>query len=449
MFDDKSGLWTTSEVVMFNIISRFNDNLYLLSINDRGDIKKLSKGYGNSTTLQRQMLPQLKTLCINNSWLINNNLSSINKILFLNGYYDMNTGIFNEKFNPEIVFFHRIERKYNNDIDINYINDVKQRFFYNQLGEDVGNYLILNIARSLAGNRMKKIFFGLGETDAGKSTYVNATINTFGDYIGTFDGENLCIKNSTSDEAQLMRWAYLLKYKRIIFSNEMKNESVLSGNMIKKVSSGGDTLVGRVHGGEEKPFVPHFNVFCNANDLLEIKPFDSAINQRLNIISYKKKYVDNPSNEYELKKDNNIDVELKTINFINAFQYIIFESYLNFYKNGCKENIPEAVKNCKTEWLGSESENTSVNKFLESYEITNNIEDFIKSSEIDYWIKENKLNISITKFTMELKKYCSIKKYNNVESKVKKLCGKAVRGWFGIKKITDDDEDEPKSALDM
>ena len=105
VFDDKSGLWTTSEVVMFNIISRFNDNLYLLSINDKGDIKKLSKGYGNSTTLQRQMLPQLKTLCINNSWLINNNLSSINKILFLNGYYDMNTGIFNEKFNLEIVFF--------------------------------------------------------------------------------------------------------------------------------------------------------------------------------------------------------------------------------------------------------------------------------------------------------------------------------------------------------
>jgi hypothetical protein len=84
VFDDKSGLWSTSEVVMFNIISRYNDNLYLLSMNDEGDIKKLSKGYGNSTTLQRQMLPQLKTLCINNSWLIKNNLSSMNKILFLN-----------------------------------------------------------------------------------------------------------------------------------------------------------------------------------------------------------------------------------------------------------------------------------------------------------------------------------------------------------------------------
>ena len=100
---------------------------------------------------------------------------------------------------------------------------------------------------------------------------------------------------------------------------------------------------------------------------------------------------------------------------------------------------------------GSESENTSVNKFLESYEITNNIEHFIKSSDIDYWIKENKLNISITKFTMELKKYCGIKKFNNVESKNKKIAGKVPKGWIGIRKIIDDDddEDEQKSALDL
>lgn len=447
VYDDKTGMWTESEVVMFNIISRFNDSLYLLTINNN-EIKKSSKGYGNSTTLQRQLLPQLKTLCIDNSWLVNTNLSSMNKLLFLNGFYDMSTGIFNEIFDPNIVFFYRIERKYENNINIDYLKSVKQRFFYNQLGEDVGNYLLLNIARALAGNRMKKLFFGLGETDAGKSTYVNATINTFGDYIGTFNGENLCIKNTTSDEAQLMRWAYLLRYKRIIFSNEMKNESVLSGNMMKKISSGGDTLVGRTHGGEEKPFIPHFNVFCNANDLLEIKPFDSAINTRLNIISYKKKYVDEPSNEFELKKDDNIDTEMKTINFLNTFQYILFESYLNFYKNGCKEIIPDAVKNCKTEWVGDQSDNTCINKFLESYEITNNVEHYTKSSDIDVWIKENKLSISVTKFVMELKKYCSIKKYNNVESKNKKINGKVPKVWIGIKKITDEDDEIP-SSLDI
>ena len=43
VFDDKTGLWTTSEVVMCNIISRFNDNLYLLSINDKSEIKNYLK----------------------------------------------------------------------------------------------------------------------------------------------------------------------------------------------------------------------------------------------------------------------------------------------------------------------------------------------------------------------------------------------------------------------
>ena len=449
VFDDKTGLWTESEEVMFNIISRFNEFLFLLTINNKDEIKKTSKGYGNSTTLQRLMIPQIKTLCINNNWLTDTNSSSLNKILFINGYYDMTTGIFNKSFEPNIVFFYRVQRYYNVDVDNDYINDVRQRIFYNQLGSDVGDYLILNLARSLAGNKMKKIFFGLGETNAGKSTYVNATLNTFGDYIGTFNGENLCIKNSSADEAQLMRWAYLLKYKRIIFSNEMKNESILSGNMMKKVSSGGDTLVGRIHGGEEKPFIPHFNVYCNANDLLEIKPFDSAINDRLNIISYKKKYVDNPSNEFELQKDHNLEEELKSLKFIEAFQFILFDSYLKYVKNGKKEYIPDAVKNCKTEWVGGEAENTTINKFLESYEITNNVEHFTKSADIDLWIKENKLNISITKFSMELKKYCSIKKFSNIESKNKKMAGKVLKVWVGINKFGDDDENDNKNGLDF
>ena len=50
---------------------------------------------------------------------------------------------------------------------------------------------------------------------------------------------------------------------------------------------------------------------------------------------------------------------------------------------------------------------------------------------------------------MELKKYCTIQKYKNIESKVKKLGGKAKRGWYGIKSINNDDsDDEEPSGLD-
>ena len=90
---------------MFNIISRYNEDLYLLTTNKNDEVKKMSRGYGNSTTLQRQMLPQLKSLCIDNSWLTDTNLSSIGKILYLNGYLDMTTGIFCKDFDPKLYFF--------------------------------------------------------------------------------------------------------------------------------------------------------------------------------------------------------------------------------------------------------------------------------------------------------------------------------------------------------
>ena len=103
------------------------------------------------------------------------------------------------------------------------------------------------------------------------------------------------------------------------------------------------------------------------------------------------------------------------------------------------------LKTMKTEWVGEASENTTINKFLESYEITNDVNDYVKSSDIEIWLKENKLNVSMTKFAIEFKKYCSIKKFSNVESKNKKIAGKVPKVWIGIKLV---DDDEEVNALD-
>ncbi len=44
----------------------------------------------------------------------------------------------------------------------------------------------------------------------------------------------------------------------------------------------------------------------------------------------------------------------------------------------------------------------------------------------------------MTKFSMELKKFCTIRKYVNVQSKVKKVLGKTPQVWIGIRPRTDD-----------
>jgi hypothetical protein len=236
-----------------------------------------------------------------------------------------------------------------------------------------------------------------------------------------------------------MRWALLLRYKRLIFSNEMKSSSDLSGNMMKKVSSGGDELIGRTHGKEETSFVPHFLCFCMANDIPKIAPFDNAINNRLNIISYNKRFVAEPSNEFELKLDENLDNEMKSDKFKIHFGYLMTNAYYKFIENNKLEVIPDGVKNAKSEWVGDDADNLTINKFLEDYEITNDIVDYTTNKDIEEWIKDNKINISIIKFVMELKKYCIIKKHDHIESKVKKIAGKCHKGWIGIKlRLVDD-----------
>ncbi len=190
-----------------------------------------------------------------------------------------------------------------------------------------------------------------------------------------------------------------------------------------------------------------------ANDLPKINGFDEAINKRLNIIGYKKQFVEEPTNEFELKMDVNLNDEMKTEAFKIAFNILITETYLNYINGGKIEIIPEGVKNSKTEWVGENADNMTINKFLEEYEITDNVAHYTVSKEIEMWLKEANITISMTKFSMELKKYCKIKQYINIESKIKKVNGKCKQSWIGIKRQDEEDEEEDdngeKSLLDM
>ena len=191
---------------------------------------------------------------------------------------------------------------------------------------------------------------------------------------------------------------------------------------MKKIS-GGDMITGRNHREGETDFKPQFLAILFANDIPKISGIDedNAINDRLKVISYTKKYVDEPTNEFELLKDHNINNEMESEKFKEAFNFIIFDAYKKYMKNKDLDIEPEQVKFIKTEWVGDGGSNKTISTFLESFEITDKPEDYVLSAYIELWLKDNNMNITIKKFAMELKKYCSIHKYGNVESKGKKL----------------------------
>jgi hypothetical protein len=218
----------------------------------------------------------------------------------------------------------------------------------------------------------------------------------------------------------------------------------LNGNAIKSLSSGGDEIEGRGHGGNETTFSIQFLPVVFANDLPEIKPYDDALDKRINVVSYTKPYVENPG-ENELLADPNIDAEINTIEFQQAFVRVLVYQY-HKGKSARFDECPSGVLTAKKDWIGTEV--TCLSRFLEDYEITNDVSDYIRSSEIEGWLVQKKTGVSMKRFTMDMKQHTIKNKLVNVVSNQKKISGKPVRILCGIKRIPENEAETDGEETD-
>ena len=418
VFDDETGMWSCDDAIIHKCIIKYANGSFSRSHAKREGVRKT-----------------IKSFCVNNDWLIKAQETSRGYLLFNNGIFNGKDGKFYSKkeysYDPKIVFFYKIDY----DFDVSIITqedvaDVKQRLFTLPLGEEVGHYFLEQLSRGLMGDMLKRFMLALGESNAGKSLISKALSNSCGEYVGAFSAESLAYSKTTADEASQMRWLHLLCNKRLIFSNELKMNVEINGNMIKKMSSGGDQLTGRQHHCAETQFkcLPLAVVF--ANDIPKIKPYDTALDNRIRVVSYNKKFVQDPINSDELKADPNIEDEIKTLKFKMSLVMLLLKTYVDIRDNG-EMNEPEVVKAAKKEWLDEEPD--IMKSLLDSYELTDNKDDFIRSIDLQDWL--NGKNISITKLGREINKYAISKKYENIGTKVKKVEGKPTNVWTGIKLI--------------
>jgi hypothetical protein len=446
VFDDKTGMWSTNRAIQNNIIGNLANKLNIIKMTKDG-YEYTGKNYANCHNKRKDVYEYIHQKTVDDDWILRSQHKSLGKILFTNGIYDFRKSIFISSelngFDPEIVFYCRIDHDFTHfsDDDMAYIETIRERLFYLPLGKDVGNYVILNLARGLAGDMMKRVMFGLGMSNTGKGIMTKALQLSCGQYVDTFNAENLAYSSSSSDEAQKLRWAYLLQFKRIIISNEITNDKPLNGNIMKKVCSGGDALKGRLHGGLETSFVPQFLSVILANDIPEIKPYDDAMINRVRVYSYTKSFVDEPQNDFELKKDPELEDEMQTLKFQRCFVGMLLMSYLNFNDVLKRVEIePNEVMMAKKNWMGDDKDNNMMTKFQLTYEITNDASHFVKSNDIEKWVVSTK-ETSYRKFVMELKKYAVIHKLDNINNNGKKIDKKNVQGWRGIQLIVENFDD--------
>ena len=440
MYYKENYLWISEEKMVRAIVGDYIRNSGIRRLNDfTNKIEDYVQERRYGVNVLKDVL-DIATKNFDNDWTKNMFSSSLGKILFTNGYYDFHKGQFfkfaDKDYDHTIIFIEQIPHDYIPLVDETYINSVKQRLFIDPFGEDVAEYYILNIARGLAGDVMKRVLFCIGDSNTGKSSITASIDNACGGYCGTFNANNIITKKMTSgDDAQQMRWVMMLLSKRFIISNEIESDAVINGTMLKKISSGGlDKVVARGHGGNETEFKIAFLPMVFANDIDKISPMDDAVVTRVRAIEYKKVYVENPQNEFELKIDTNFKNEIETYNFRIAFMMVLMRAYKTFMDGGRIEYDPPFVKKALVSTFGKIED--YVTKLQTDFQITDSEFDFVESADLQEWIKRNKLNISMTKLGRDINKYVALNKYKNVTNKQIRIEGRGLKQvWVGIKEI--------------
>ena len=322
-------------------------------------------------------------------------------------FKDNKTYTYAEK--PDIHFVQRINRDFptRNDENIKYVKDkILTPIFDNH---DQLKYVLHSLARAMAGYVEDKVWFNwVGMRNCGKSVLTMFLCNTFEVFCKTFNADQLISnKFGNPDVARAMSWVIQHWYNRLLISNEIKesdNETnkkddkiVLRGDLTKRLVSGGkDEIDCRAdYGKKHFKIRPQFTMILCSNSTPEADPSNAL--DTLEAILFKSKFVEenqlNPNFKCFKKKDIIIEDNIRNIDYMNAFMFIIFD---HFEKERMK--TPGIVLNDTKLSKGNVA--VSIEEFLTANFSSNNVDtwdtnnDCYHTSDIRDILKHNGFNIS-------------------------------------------------------
>lgn len=299
IFDDKTGMWLAEdndgkERKMRNFIIKAD----LKEETMDGTVNY--SGYANKQDAIIKILPSMIDLvdfCTDSKF-----STAQNKLLFMDGIYDMVTKTFTNGFNRDILFTGRIKRKFpqRNEELIAKVNKLLFEDPYKETEQDVGVYLKKLLARGIGGNYLDKtMVIVVGESNSGKGLLSFALENCFNTYITTFAAANLQFRGNNVDDAKKYSWLCPIRDSRISISNEASTATGGSQNAcfdgnVMKVLAGGDKIQMRQNFMNEEAHRNRALMLLFVNDLPQIRPLDDGIINRAKIVEYKLPFVEKP-----------------------------------------------------------------------------------------------------------------------------------------------------------
>lgn len=424
VFNRLTGMWSKNETDLMAAVQRNRDVLIFKTVGDDGRPRTLN--YGGNTRNIKNMLEHLKALLPNDHFISNNIESSLEYLLFADGIFHIPTQTFTDGFDKTKVFLSNIPRPFPRVRNAELEAEVNHRLFVAPFSNtDVGQYLKMRLARSIAGcYGDKKFLCALGEADSSKGTITNALRLAFGGYISEWDAN--CLKynsHSSTDEAKRLSWLVSITNSRLAISNEIRMDNVpIEANLLKVLSGGGDVVTVRQNYKDEQKVKMRTSFMFMGNDMPDITPKGSAIETRVRMIRFAKRFVEKPTHPNELLADPTIKAKLATTEWMDAVFWVIVDAF------SCTTEEPEEVKEETKAWIPPEAA-----KFREALEeafvidlADTSDDNYAPSRDIITHIKSCGLNISDTKIGVELGKL-------GLQKCQKKIGGKNIKIWVGLR----------------
>jgi len=341
-------------------------------------------------------------------------------LLFADGIYDMNTGVFTPGFDPKIVFLSRINRKFPRNVDRNtkLEDEIKQMFFVDVFANDtemkawnnerkvpdMGQFYLNSITYGIAGEyRIKKFYFAVGPSNCGKGANTDALKATFGGFVETFNANNLKYNpRNGQDEAKKLEWLTKKMTARLLIGNELRmDKQPLDGNQIKSLSSGGDDIEMRGNHQDTFKVKGRITTILLANDMCAINPIDDGILTRVRYMRYGKKYVEKAKEDCEadeLPADKTLKDKFElNDDWKNAYFWVVADNWKKLNEpevNAKGVEVakpyfdPECVKNETKEWVGADVATNFQTLVEGAFEITKSKEDAVEFSVIKEYLKK-------------------------------------------------------------
>lgn len=196
--------------------------------------------------------------------------------------------------------------------------------------EDIKEYFFTFLSSCLQGvNNEEKFRIWVGSGSNGKSKIEELFNSSFGEYCMKFPITLLTGKRAASNACspEIIR----SKGKRFCYFEEPnENEKINTGRL--KEYTGGDKIEGRGLYKDNIEFKPQFKLAVLTNYLPEVPPNDQGIWRRFEVIEFKSKFKDNPSEteKYEFPIDRHLSEKME--NWKELFMGLLIDKYYKSYR---------------------------------------------------------------------------------------------------------------------